>query len=224
MPWVDTSKNPASVEVLWDSLRDWYDDIIGLLLANLLFLACWMTIVLGPPATFGLYAIANELAHGRSEGVRTMLKAMRRFFWKSWLWFVIHMLVVVALAVNIVFYWQRGAVWSVAVGAFFILLLLLWMMIQFFALAYMMEQEKKSLKTALRNSLYTIFAAPGYVIIAAGVPLLLLAIAAFFVFPLFAALPALAMIVANRAVIERLETYGVRERDALHQESTDIDQ
>jgi hypothetical protein len=42
-------------------------------------------------------------------------------------------------------------------------------------------------------------------------------IATILVFPLFAALPALAMIVANRAVIERLETYSVRERDAMRQ-------
>jgi len=217
MPVIDTSKNPASVEVLWDSLRDWYDAIISLLLMNLLFLACWMTIILGPPATFGLYYVTNELVHGRSEGVRTMLKAMRRFFLKSWLWFMLNLIVVVALTVNIVFYWQRGAVWSVAVGALFLLLLILWVMVQFFALAYIMEQEEKLLRMALRNSLYTILVAPGYTLIVAGVTLLVLTIATILVFPLFAALPALAMIVANRAVIERLETYGVRERDALRQ-------
>jgi uncharacterized membrane protein YesL len=211
----ETTNQPASVAVVWTALRDWYDDIIGALVINTLWLLSWLTIVLGPPATFGVYYYAHYMAHGINEGVQGMLEGARRFLIKSWMTFAVFALGDILLGVNILFYWQMGAVWSTAVGAFFMLLLLLWLITQFYAMAYIMEQEEPSLKMALKNGFFTIFAAPGYTFVVVGLAFSLIAISAALIFPLFFGIPVLIALIAAHAVRERLETYQVRERNQL---------
>lgn len=76
-----------------------------------------------------------------------------------------------------------------------------------------MEQERKSLPLALRNGLFTILAAPGYSLVVMGAALSVAAVALALVAPLVLGGPGLLALIAGHAVRDRIETYGLRERE-----------
>jgi hypothetical protein len=90
---IETEPQTASVAVVWAALRDWYDDLVGVMSINILWVLSWVTIVLGPPATFGLYRYAHYTAHGQNEGVSGLWEGMKRYFIRSWLAFIFFLLV-----------------------------------------------------------------------------------------------------------------------------------
>ncbi len=204
---------PVPLQVIAQALSDWWDDWVNMALINLVWLLCWATIVLGPPATFGLYYVTNQLAHGRSLGLRGLLEGGRRYLRKSWLWMLLNLLVAMVSAVNIWFYGQLDADWAGIVRAFPLLLSLVWLVVQFYALPYLMEQKEESLRLALRNGLFTLLAAPGYTVVVAGLAALIAILSVWLVAPVFLGVPCLIAALGNRAVRERLETYRVRERE-----------
>ena len=205
---------PVPLQVAAQALSDWWDDWINMALINLVWLLCWVTIVLGPPATFGLYYVTNQLAHGQSLGLRGLLEGARRYLRKSWLWMLLNLLVAAVVGANVWFYAQFDADWAAIVRPFPLFLGLVWLIVQFYALPYLMEQEKESLRLALRNGLFTLLAAPGYTVVVAGLAALIVVLSVWLIAPLLFGSPCLIAALGNRAVRERLETYRVREREA----------
>jgi uncharacterized membrane protein YesL len=210
----NTSDRPVPLQVVGDALRAWWDDWVNMAVISLLWGLCWLTIVLGPPATLGIYYATNELAHGKSFGPRSMLEGGRRYFVQSWLWLLLNLAVAAVIGVNYFFYAGLKTAWSNYLQVFFLLLGLAWLVIQFYALPYLMEQEQKQLKIALRNGLFTALAAPGYTLVVAGAAVLVAVVSVFSVALLFLGGPCLIATLGNHAVLERLETYSVREREA----------
>lgn len=208
-----TKRLPVPLRVVVQALSDWWDDWVSMALISLLWLLSWVTIVLGPPATFGLYYVTNQLIRGRSLGVRGFLEGVRRYLLKSWLWMLLNLVVAVVSVVNIWFYGQLDADWAAIVQVFPLLLGLTWLVVQFYALPYLMEQEEESLKLALRNGLFTLLAAPGYTAVVAGLAAMIVVLSVWLVAPVFLGVPCLIAALGNRAVRERLETYRARERE-----------
>ena len=205
---------PVPLQVVAQALSDWWDDWINMALISLVWLLCWVTVVLGPPATFGLYYVTNQLAHGRSLGLRGLLEGGRRYLRQSWRWMLLNLLVAVVVVTNVWFYGQFDADWAAIVQPFPLLLGLAWLVVQFYALPYLMEQKTESLRPALRNGLFTLLAAPGYTAVVAGLAALVAVLSVVLVAPLFVGGPCLIAALGNRAVRERLETYRVREQEA----------
>jgi len=205
---------PVPLQVVAQALSDWWDDWINMALISLVWLLCWVTVVLGPPATFGLYYVTNQLAHGRSLGLRGLVEGGRRYLRQSWLWMLLNLLVATVVVTNVWFYGQFDADWAAIVRPFPLLLGLAWLVVQFYALPYLMEQEEESLRLALRNGLFTLLAAPGYTVVVAGLAALVAVLSLVLVVPLFVGGPCLIAALGNRAVQERLETYRVREQEA----------
>jgi uncharacterized membrane protein YesL len=206
-------KWPVPLQVVGQALRDWWDDWLNMAVISLIWLLCWVTVVLGPSATFGVYYVTNQLAHGRSLGPRGLLEGGRRYFFKSWLWMLLNLVAAVVVVANVWFYGQFDADWAVIVRVVPPFLGLAWLVVQFYALPYLMEQEKKSLRLALRNGLFTFLAAPGYTAVVAGLAALIAALSAILVAPLFLGSACLIAALGNRAVRERVETFRVRERE-----------
>lgn len=205
---------PAPVRVILNALNDWWADWVHMVAINLAWALCWLTVVLGPPATLGVYHVANELAHGRSLGLAGLLEGGRRYFWTSWQWALLNLFAAAIAALNVWFYAQFDAAWTELLRALLWLLGIGWLVVQFYALPYLMEQETKSLSVALRNGLFTALAAPGYTAVVAGVGALVAALSVGTVALLFLGGPCLVAVLGNHAVRERLETYRVREREA----------
>ncbi len=208
-----SSRKPASLHVIWQALKTWYDDWFNLFILNFLVDVAWLTIILGPPMLFGLYEIGNELARGRSNGAGELLRASKRHFLASWLWAIINIVVNVAIAVNIVFYWQLGKSWSIILVSVFFFLGLFWLTVQFYVIPYYMEQTTKSLKIAFKNAALTVLAAPGYALIMFLYAAFWMMVSFIFILPLILAAPSLVVVTGNYAVLERLQAFGIRDKE-----------
>jgi len=207
----ELSGRSVPLQVIGSSLRDWWDDWINLVIINLLLCVAWATIVLGPPATFGLYYVTRHLARGQSMGSRTMFEGGRRYFWQSWLWMALNLVVALVIGVNYIFYSSLEPAWAYSIRAAFALLALTWLVVQFYALPYFMEQEDKRIVPALRNGLYTVLAAPGYTLVVGCAAALIMGLSTVTVALLFLGGPCLVASLGSRAVLERLQTFGLRE-------------
>ena len=204
---------PIPLQVVAHALSDWWDDWVNMALISLIWLLCWVTIVLGPPATFGLYYVTNQLVRGKSLGVRGFLEGVRRYLLKSWLWMLLNLVVTVVSVGNIWFYGQLDTDWARIVQVFPLFLGLTWLVVQFYALPFLMEQAEESLRLAMRNGLFSFLAAPAYTVVVAGLAALLAVLSVWLVAPIFLGGPCLIAVLGNRAVRERLETYRAQERE-----------
>lgn len=209
---VDLRETPASLQVIIKALGDWWHDWVNQLVLNLVWALAWLTIVLGPPATLGMYYVNNHLVHGESLGIAGLLEGSRRYFLASWLWMSVNLLVVILVVVNYFYYASFSASWSKFLQAFFLLLGLFWLLVQFYALPYLMEQEQKRLLVAMRNGLFTALAAPGFTLVLGGAVLVVALLSLVTVAPLFLGGPCLIATIGNHAVIERIATFKLRDR------------
>lgn len=209
---ISRSEWPVPLQVVGRSLRNWWDDWVNMVVVNLLLCLAWLTIVLGPPATFGLYYVTDHLARGQSLGPRGLFEGGRCYFLQSWVWFLLNLAVALILAVNYFFYASFTSIWADFLKSAFVLLGLAWLVVQFYALPYFMAQQEKRVGLALRNGLFTALAAPGYSLIVVGAAGLIVGLSISTVALLFLGGPCLTAVLGSTAVLERLETYHVQER------------
>jgi uncharacterized membrane protein YesL len=197
-----------ALRVIPQALGNWWYGWTNLAAINVAWILCCITIVLGPPATFGLFHAANEAAHQRNVGMADFTRGLRLYFRQSWLWGALNAIVVFLVWTNIRFYGQFRETWAGVLLLVTLALALVWLAVQFYALPYLMEQEEKRLRTALRNGLFTALASPLYtlVLLAAAGAIVGLSIQ----LPILLLLggPPLLAILANQAVLERLGTFG----------------
>jgi uncharacterized membrane protein YesL len=196
--------------IVKDGLILWWDEWINWIVISILWTLCWLTIVLGPPATFGIYFIAGSLVDGESLGVRGMLDGGREYFAKSWLWMAVNVAVVALITYNIFFYSQVETYWAQLIEGILLFIGLLWITVQLYAIAYLIRQEEKSLRMAWRNALFTILASPYHALIVFIFIFLLLALSLLTVLPIFFGFPGLVVVLANRAVKDRVNVFKSR--------------
>ncbi|HEX7005348.1 MAG TPA: hypothetical protein VF168_14280 [Trueperaceae bacterium] len=200
----------AAIPVFLRGLGDWWRDWVNMAVLNLAWMLCWLTVVLGPPATFAAYRVANDFAHERTLYPRELPSMLRRYFLKSWLWFLLQLLVAAGVLVNLQFYGGLGSgLGSVLQGAT-LAAAVAWLLLQLYALPYLMEQDRPSLRQALRNSLLTTLASPLYTLILGVVIAILLALCVRLPFLLLFGIPMLIAVTCSHAVLERLERFGKR--------------
>jgi uncharacterized membrane protein YesL len=159
-----------------------YDFVVPFVTLNLLWIAVSLPLVTLFPASAALLYAMNRHAHGRLADWSLYFEGLRRWFWRSYLWGGLNLVVVVVLASNIAFYTQIGAGWAIVPTLLALFLLCLWLALQVLAFPLMLQQERPSLRLALRNSLVLLGKRPLQVW---GYFLLIVAIVAFslFVFP-----------------------------------------
>jgi uncharacterized membrane protein YesL len=199
--------------MIWDTLKAWWEAWTGLWLIGLVWVLCWMTLVLGPPATFGFFYSARWLIAEGDINWKHFYRMAIKHFLVSWLWFLACLLVLFLVYSNYVFYDSLAN----GVGSFLRVLALvvgfLWTVVQFYALPYYVLLEKKSLWIAWKNGLYTILASPIFSLVLWIVLAALLFLHAM-IFPIFLAGPGLVVLLASMAVENRIQKFGIRERDA----------
>lgn len=194
---------PVSLlKTIRSALEAWFGSWAAWVTLCILWVLCWLTVVLGPPATFALAQTANYAALGVEPNFQEALAAGKRYFGLSWQWMAANLAVGFILWANRFFYSSfPGNVWTIA-RPVLVLLGLAWIVIQYFALAYLMVQERKNLLIAWRSALGLVWRAPGYALAASGFGLLVGLISLVLVAPLAVGGPALVALVANQAVID----------------------
>lgn len=202
-----------SFKVIRTSLTIWWNDWLPLATLNLGWILCLLTLVLGPPATFAIYRAAHMSVNRQDIYFRELVLLLRHDLLKSWLWLLVNLLITMVIWLNLQFYTQFNAGWTV--GLQFILLLIgaLWFALQVYALPYLIEQKSFSLRQAFRNALFTVLASPVYSVVLICFVGFLVYAGIRFMFLFFLGLPCLVAVLGTCAVKERLETFGVRQGD-----------
>ncbi len=201
-----------SFRVIKTSLAVWWHDWLALATLNLLWVLCWVTLVLGPPVTFAVYRAAHMSVSGQVPDFRELLPFLCRDMLKSWLWLLVNLLVAMGLWLNLQFYLRFDSGWAAWLRFVPLLAGGLWFALQLYALPYLVEQKTFSLRQAFRNALFTVLASPLYSVVLVCYTGLLLYAGSRLVFLFFLGLPCLIAVLGTCAVKERLATFGVRQR------------
>lgn len=137
------------------SLQDIWEDIWSVLVINLVWTLCVLTIVPGPPATLALFKYANRMAHGEIVDVKDFFKEFKQSWGPGWRWGAINLFVIAIFVGDILLSNQKNMSAStyLYVQSFYIALLVVWLLLQTQVLAFMIEQEQPAVKTAFRNSI-----------------------------------------------------------------------
>ncbi len=142
-----------------------WDGFWMLWLANILWFILCLPIITAPAAFAGLYYTMHEMAYGESVEWRTFFEGIKRFFWPGLRWFMAILLVAIVLIFYFLFFSSGGNLnqdVSQMLSGLPVGLLIVWGVINAFTFPLMLEQEKPSYLTALRNSVVFYIKWPGY--------------------------------------------------------------
>lgn len=170
------SSAPNPFTVIKDATLNWWHDWVNQIVLNIIWVLCWLTLVLGPPATFALYEAESELVRGTAVNLRELLHSGKQHFRQSWLWFLANLIAALTLLSNYLYYRQLPQAWAIWAENLIIILTIYWIITQFYALPYFILQDEKSLRLAWRNALITILKTPVFTVIILLYALIVLAI------------------------------------------------
>lgn len=197
-----------ALDVIWETLRDWYNGMVGLAVINFVWFVLSLTVILLPPATAGLYTVTSSLAHGKGAHFSDLWPGMRRYVWVSYRWALANIGVAVVLAVGIDFYGRTAGVLGAFIQALFASAGMLWLTMQLYTWPFLMEQETLHLRQALKNALFLTLANPVYAFMLLGTTVLAVMLSLATVLPLAIFVTSFVALLGSRAVVERLTTYG----------------
>lgn len=209
---------PASFRVIGRSIVDWWDGWLDMVVCTAVWFFAQITVVLGPPATFGLYYVVYRMINGEALGVRGMIEGARKYFWKSLQWGVINLVVVFTLSFSIYFYANVTAAWGFYLFLLVVMMAVFWISTQFYALPFFYEQDIKKLRVAFRNGALTSLAAPFFTFVILVLLLIVVVLSAGFIIPIFLGLPALIPILGFRALGDRLVAFKIRQPEKTPKE------
>lgn len=125
-----------------------YEDWLVYILLNLLWTLATFTLLLGPPATFGLFYAAQRSVEGRVVNWRDLVQGGKQHFVQSWLWMIANVIVFVLVGYALLFYQAIPAGWARGAQGIMAALLVLWVTLQLYALHQLIVQPGTSLRTA----------------------------------------------------------------------------
>lgn len=199
-----------ALAVLKRALARWWAELITLTVLNVIWLACQLVVIPGPPATATMYAAARRLAEGEHLFGRDVWDDFRSVFWRAWQWGLANLVVVGVALGN--FYAYRGVS-----GASWGLLRLLWgailagwLLVQVFYWPFFYEQEDRSFRTTLANSGKMLLLNPGFGLFISLFSLALAVAGVLTGIPLGTALMAWLSLIGTYAVRGRLAAYRQR--------------
>ncbi len=147
---------------LRDKLVDAYMGLIPLVTLNLVWFVVSLPIVTLIPATGALLYATNALAHGKDANISMFFEGFRRYFWKSWQWGLLNLLIIAVLASNLLFYSTAGSDIAQIARVIVIAVAVLWIAIQMQVFPVLLEQEQPKFTLALRNGLVLFLKNPFY--------------------------------------------------------------
>ena len=204
--------------VFWEALKNYWDELFILMLMNIVTVLLMVPVVTFPPALAGLWNAANLVANGKSIHWSDYFEGFRRYLWKAWGFALLNVVVLVVLFANFRFYAPGTAPFSIDpnlsiwIRALFAGVALLWLVVQMYPMALLLEQVDQRLWVALRNAVVLLVASPGFTIVL--VLLLLIVAVISTAFPVLWVLTSLALlaVVCNQAVLHLLEPFREQAR------------
>jgi hypothetical protein len=208
-------KWPAPLGVIGKSVVAWWDAWLDFELITIVWFFAQFTVILGPPATFGVYHVIHVMAHeGEATGLRGMFDGARMYFGKALVWGVVNWAALILAYVNIVFYSQMATTLGLIARWIVILMTITYLVTQFYAVAFFMQMkdENKNVFLALKNGLYLALGQPVFtfvLVIFASILVLSFSL----VIPIFLGVPALIAVLGTYGMRDRLTTFGLLRKE-----------
>lgn len=206
------------MRVIARGIVDWWDSWTDNVMMSTLWLFAQISIILGPPATFGVYYVAHELINGQALGLAGMIQGARKHFWTSLLWGLINIVALVLLVIAFEFYGSLQAMIGVFLQGLIFMIGVMWVITQFYTLPYYFMMDPHSLRTAMRNAALTALASPFFAMAMLIFLSLDLILSFGLILPAFLAVPIIIPFVSFRALQNRLEVFGLRKPEKTPQE------
>ena len=156
-------KWPAPLGVIGKSVVEWWDAWLDFELITVVWFFAQFTVILGPPATFGVYHVVHVMVHeGEATGLKGMFQGARMYFGKALIWGVINWAALILAYVNIIFYSQMANTIGMIAMWIVIFLTATYLVTQFYAVAFFMQMkdENKNIFLALKNGLFLALGQP----------------------------------------------------------------
>ena len=189
--------------VMWDSF--WI-----VWLSNFFWLVLIIPVITIPLAFAGLYVCAHGIVHGESQEWRAFFTGIKKYFGASIRWSGANLLVISVLAFYAWFFSDRGRhltdVWQ-NLGNVFLVLALLWWILNMFTFPFMLVQQKPSYLYSLRNSVVLFLKWPGQALGVTLFNLLVIGMSLWLRFPWLvfgASLPALMACLCVKDIVDKV--------------------
>lgn len=198
-----------ALRVIRSAAVDLWDHLALVAFCSLAWLLLVMLIIPGPPATLALFDMADRMARREHMlAFRDYLRAVRDRFGVGWRWAAINIPVLAILLIDIAAIPRMfEASIAVPVQWFFIVALALWLVVNWFALAFLFQQKELSVRQALRNGAVLLLQHPLFTLTLAVITALLLGVSAVLVVLIIAILlvgPMFVALLGTHAVLDRL--------------------
>lgn len=195
--------------VIRSGLVDLWDRAFFAIGCSLTWLVLVLLIIPAPPAIVAVFYVSERIvARDHFLEYRDYLRAVRRYFGLGWRWATINIPVIVILVVDVLVVPQMlSATLALSAQYLLILLLAVWLMVNWFALAFLFQQEEPSVRQALRNGGVLFLRYPGFSLILTFITAILLALS--LVFPIVNVFfgPMAAGLIGTYAVVDRLALF-----------------
>ncbi len=136
-----------------EALQNAWDALLSLVAINLLWLILTLLIFPAFPAYAGLNFATNKIANGEPAGVKNFFDGFKKYFWVSWRFGLINIVVYSLIALNIRFLSHYEGLGYILLQYFFLSVSLLWSMLQVYVFPLLLEQDEPSVYKGLWNSI-----------------------------------------------------------------------
>lgn len=196
-----------ALRVVRAAIVDLWDSVFLVVFCSLIWLFLALLIIPGPPATLALFDMADRIA--RREHLlefRDYFRAVGLRFGLGWRWAAVNIPVVAIVLIDIR---MVPRMFSPTVAAylqiFFIMALAFWIVVNWYALAFLFQQKEPSLRQALRNGAVLLFQNPLFTLILVVITAVLIGLSLVLIIINLLFGPMLVAIIGTHAVLSRLE-------------------
>ena len=195
----------ATLRVIGRAIRLWWREVYILILFNIIWFALQLPIITGPAATAAMYAVARRIAHDEFIEPSHGWQAFRQMFWPALKWGGLSLVIVGAGVGNFWLYQgSSGAGWAI-LRITWGTIILGWVLLNLFYWPFWLNQDDRSIRTTLRNSIVFLTKRPGLGLSLALINIVLITASALVTLPLLTATMALVALIGIVAVEEELK-------------------
>ena len=196
-----------ALRVVRSAIVDLWDSVFLVVFCSLVWLFLVLLIIPGPPATLALFDMADRIA--RREHLlefRDYLRAVGQRFGLGWRWAAVNIPVLALLLIDIrVVPRMVSPSAAIVLQWFFLLALALWIVTNWYALAFLFQQKEPSLRQALRNGAVLLFQNPLFTLVLAVITAVLIGLSLVLIIVNLLFGPMLVALISTHAVLNRLE-------------------
>ncbi len=202
----------AGFRAAWRGLRHFNHRGYIYVWGNILWVVLSLPVITAPAAWAALVKMSFLTQTTPSGSVGDMWEAFRAYLRQGVIMGVVNIILVGVTVYNLAAYWNDNDTVFVVLRGLWFLILAVWLMVQFYMWPLYFAMKQPSLGGALRNAVVMVLLNPGFTLTVWIVVVLLVIVSTGFFVPLLLLTGGALACIATAAVLDRLETAGIRER------------